>query len=226
MSLPGDRSRVRHHQESFVITDEKAQLRSRVRAALASVPRARRGRDSHDLCARLSATPWWHDAASVLLFVPLPDELNVMPLVRSALDAGKSVALPRVLDWRARRIDCAWVRDLDADLESTQHGVIQPHVGRPKADPTELQVSIVPGVAFDLAGGRLGRGGGFYDLLLRERAENADASQARSFGLIVGVCSREQVLERVPMEEGDVRVQRVVTPGEEFEVCTRRPRGA
>jgi 5-formyltetrahydrofolate cyclo-ligase len=74
----------------------------------------------------------------------------------------------------------------------------------PAVDPRTVDLAVVPGVAFDADGGRLGRGGGFYDRLL------AALSPATA---VIGVCFERQVVERVPRESHDHRVQAVIAEG-------------
>jgi 5-formyltetrahydrofolate cyclo-ligase len=80
--------------------------------------------------------------------------------------------------------------------------MLEPLPTLPKIDPSEIDVILVPGVAFDRKGGRLGYGGGFYDRLLPL------ASQA----VWVGVAFEQQVLAAIPMEPWDFRVGWLVTP--------------
>jgi 5-formyltetrahydrofolate cyclo-ligase len=81
---------------------------------------------------------------------------------------------------------------------------------QPRADllplaPAQLDVVLVPGVAFDATGGRLGRGGGFYDRFLTQIRDQLGVT-------IAGVCFDEQIVDSVPMHAHDVRVGMILTP--------------
>ena len=107
--------------------------------------------------ALLAAQPHWRQAKSVLFFAPLPEELDVWPLLNQALEAGKKVALPRLLAAANKYIACQ-VQDPDKDLSVGHFGIREPVEHCPELSLNPLDLILVPGVAFDLHGRRLGRG--------------------------------------------------------------------
>ncbi len=120
------------------------------------------------------------------------------------LTSGQPLALPRA-DWTTNRIDPVLVHNLSSDCEPSRYSIVQPRADLLPLAPDALDVVLVPGVAFDAAGGRLGRGGGFYDrflTLLRDRPSVT----------IAGICFDEQVVDSVPMHAHDVRVGMILTP--------------
>ena len=95
------------------------------------------------------------------------------------------------------------MRDLDADLTPGPWGIREPDPRRcPPVRPGDVDLVLVPGVAFDAGGGRLGYGGGYYDRLLGTCAEATT---------LVAAAFEVQMVERVPMGPGDRRVDLVVT---------------
>lgn len=134
---------------------------------------------------------------TLLLYAAQPDEVD---LAAFALDppGGARVLLPRVVG-----DELALVRhEADVALVTGAFGVLVPPGDALLVDAGEVDVAIVPGVAFDVDGGRLGRGGGFYDRLL---------PRLRPDCLVVGVCSEQAVLGRVPTEPHDRPVDVVVS---------------
>jgi 5-formyltetrahydrofolate cyclo-ligase len=85
-------------------------------------------------------------------------------------------------------------------LVQGKFGNLEPKANAPKA-PFESDFIVVPGLAFDPSGGRLGRGAGYYDRLL-----------TKFQGVRIGVCFTELLVERVPCEDHDIRMDFVVTP--------------
>jgi 5-formyltetrahydrofolate cyclo-ligase len=149
---------------------------------------------------RLAGQRQWQAAQSILFFAPLLQELDVWPLVNEALAAGKVVALPRFVPETTSYIACR-IRDPEQELKTGQFGIREPGDGCGQISLNELDLTLVPGVAFDPQGRRLGRGKGFYDRML-----------AAMRGKTCGVAFDEQIVRSVPVEPLDVSVNCILTP--------------
>jgi len=178
---------------------EKEALRQLVRDALRALPTGERRTASAEACRHLQESKVWAEARSVLLFVSLEDELDVMPVIRSGLATGKSVSLPR-FDKDSASYTPARIGEL-SDLAPGRFGIIEPGLQCPETPLNHLDFILVPGVAFDARGRRLGRGLGHYDRLLRENR-----------ALKCGICLEQQVVGEVPEQSHDIRVDLVLTP--------------
>jgi len=166
---------------------------------------ADKARESADVCAHVRQSPAWQRARTLAAYMPLPDEADVTPLISAALQRGMVVLVPRV----AGRV-LSWHRI--ASLDAVQFAAGQFGIREPRADTAPLcgpetaphpLLWLVPGVGFDLHGGRLGRGGGFYDRALR-------AAQAVTG--TVGIAFACQLIEKVPMTAQDWKLESVVSP--------------
>ena len=115
--------------------------------------------------------------------------------------AGKRVCLPRA-DWESGQIDPFEVADWENGLIEGRHGIREPGIDAPIVPLGEVDLIIVPALAFDEAGRRLGRGGGFYDRFLERTG-----GRAFTFGLAFD----EQVVAEVPSEAHDATVDAVAT---------------
>ena len=135
--------------------------------------------------------------------LPFGSEWDVRPLVLRAIARGVTVAIPRV-DANARMLVLHAVRDIDADIVAGFRAIPEPKPSTPVIVPEVIDCVIVPGVAFDRQGGRLGYGGGYYDRLLPLCATAARVAGA--FAL--------QLVDRVPLGPHDVRVEAIATPDE------------
>ena len=112
------------------------------------------------VCANLESNPVYDSASVVLLYASLPDEVDTTPLVQRAIASGKTVVLPVVLgDELELRVYSG-----DDSMETGAFGIMEP-MGEPYVG--DVDVAIVPGVAFSDGGVRLGRGKGFYDRMLK-----------------------------------------------------------
>jgi 5-formyltetrahydrofolate cyclo-ligase len=182
------------------LNPQKAALRKEIRAALQKISPAARLAASAQIRTRLKEQPFWLGAASILFFAPMPDEVNVWPLLEEFLAGGKIAALPRFDSANNDYVACR-VQHPQIEIVPGQFGIREPKTGCAEIPLDRLGLILVPGVAFDLHGGRLGRGRGFYDRLLPE-----------IHGIKCGVAFDEQMVDAVPAGKLDVRMDFILTP--------------
>lgn len=179
---------------------EKRALRGVLQARLLAVPAAVRAAEGARVVARLLERPEWRRAHRVMLFAPMPVELDVWPLAELALQEGRVLALPRY-DSAGREYHAAEVSDLERDLVRGSFGIREPRPECAAYPLNRLDFVLVPGLGFDAGGRRLGRGKGFYDRLL-----------ASVRGTACGVAMDWQVMPAIPAEPHDRRVDCILTP--------------
>ena len=151
---------------------------------------------------RLIALPSFAESLAIAVFWPLEDEVDVRPLIRKALDTGKSVYLPRVDHDGALLEFCPFSGDA-AELEPSTFGLSEPRT--PAAPAAEIDLVVVPGLAFDIHHHRLGYGAGYYDRFLK-------TARAKS----VGVAFDVQTIDILPVAEHDMALDMVVTESRVF----------
>jgi len=191
--------------------DAKAALRSDLRARLADVPPGERAAESLAAQAILRGQAVWQKAASVLFYAPLPDELDLWPMLSEALAAGKLAALPR-FDQGLNGYRPFIVRNPLTDLSKGRYGIPEPAPHCEAAATNQLDLALVPGVGFDVVGCRLGRGKGFYDRMLAEVS-----------GTKCGIAYDFQVRPAIPAEPHDVCLDCILTPTRWHVVAGHRP---
>ncbi len=115
---------------------------------------------------RLLARPEYRRARILFCYLDADNEVETGEIIRTALEKKKLVAVPLVEE-QSGTLRAVPIRDLDRDLSPGFRGIREP-VDRksPGLDPRDIDLAIVPGTAFDRAGNRLGRGGGYYDRFL------------------------------------------------------------
>lgn len=177
----------------------KAGLREQVRATGKTISAEERAAASANLCARLVQELIWREAQSVLLFVPLPDEPDVRPLFEAAWAAGKTAAFLRFDAASGSYLACR-VRK-PSELQPGKFGVLEPGPDCPVLELNQLDFLLIPGVAFDPSGRRLGRGKGYYDRLLTGVP-----------GHKCGAAFEWQLVASVPAEPHDVCLNSLLTP--------------
>jgi len=186
--------------------ERKNALREQVRTLVGELTKTQREEAAVEICARLIEQAAWKNASSVMLFSPLVDEPNVRPLLHSALSGDKLTALPR-FNAGTGHYEAAVVNDLAKDFIEGKFGILEPAPACKIADLKRLDLVLVPGVAFDWHGHRLGRGRGFYDRLLAEVS-----------GKTCGVAFDQQLVSTLPVEPHDVRLNCILTPSHWLEV--------
>lgn len=179
----------------------KRELRGRAREAMAGLPAVRRAEASRAACGLVQEQAWFARAMAMMVYSPLPMELDIRPLVESALRAGRVVCMPKV-GWEGRSLTPVAIRSLDDLVEGERFGLREPRAGARVVNKDMLDLVIVPGLAFDTEGGRLGRGAGFYDRFLSGLGPRA---------VKAGVAYEAQVFAMVPTEPQDVRLDVLVT---------------
>lgn len=179
--------------------EQKAALRTMMRARLGQLSPEEHQARSVQVALQLVANPFWAVARRVLLFAPLPVEPDLDLLWLGESLAGKQCAYPRVEGTTMRLYFVEHV----SELEPTRWGLREPvPVAAREADVRDFDLILVPGLAFDQSGGRLGRGGGFYDRLLADRDRAS---------MVVGVAFEFQVVAQLPHGPHDAKLDCLCT---------------
>jgi len=152
---------------------------------------------------RVVAHKWYQSAACVMLYLSIGHEVDTSGLLDHALNAGKRVFVPRCHADGIMDVVEIFGRD---DLQSGMFGISEPKPHLSKANPHELDLVIVPAMAFDRGKNRLGRGKGYYDRFLEQ------ASRAKT----IGICRSDRLFDTVPFEEHDRKMDALITEYEIF----------
>ncbi len=146
------------------INAEKAEIRAVYRKKRASLTDTEREINDAELCHRVTETDAYRNAASILLYFPMKNEIDVKPIMEKALLDGKKVAFPKC--GKNGEMNFHYVKS-ENDLTPGAYGIFEPSADLPIFDLAEsLAVCIVPGLVFDAEGYRVGYGGGYYDRFL------------------------------------------------------------
>jgi 5-formyltetrahydrofolate cyclo-ligase len=174
------------------------ELAQRARDALAAEARAAASRR---IAAAMTALPSYATACTLLVVLPFRTEWNSRLVAAAALAAGKAVVAPRV-NAATRMLTLHRVVDLDRDFAPGYRGIPEPRGGCPEAAPDTIEWALVPGIAFDARGRRLGYGGGYYDRLLPLLPRGATR---------VAGAFEVQIVPEVPVAPHDLAVDFIVT---------------
>ena len=169
--------------------------------------RYEREKESIAVCKRLTETELYKTAGCIFCYVSIEDEVHTDKILRQALNDGKKVCVPYIVDTVNAVMNAALLKSM-GDLTTGVFGIrsVKESVYQETA-PDEIDLVIVPGIAFDRHGHRIGKGGGYYDIFLSklERAKK------------VAVAYECQILDDFEVADFDVPVDYILTTNEIIE---------
>jgi 5-formyltetrahydrofolate cyclo-ligase len=184
------------------LREAKRALRERVLAARDGLDGRARAEDSAAIAQRIAGLSSFRSAGCVVLTLAFRSEWDTRPLLHDALARGAAVALPRVNE-ATRMIELHRVRDASGDIAPGYRGIPEPLGSLPRVDPAQVEWILVPGVAFDMRGRRLGYGGGYYDRLLPLLPPQATR---------IAGAFEVQLVQSIPAAPHDLTVHAIATP--------------
>ena len=174
---------------------DKQALRKMIREKKRAMTEAQIQEASARLAQQLYQSPLYRQATTIYGYLPYNQEVRTIPMLEQALAEGKRVAVPKVYGDEMRFL---YIDDLSR-VEKGYAGIPEPIDDEPVAeDPTALV--LMPGLAFDRMGRRIGYGGGFYDKFLSAEPDHPT----------LALCYGFQMLDELPTEEFDIPVDCVL----------------
>jgi len=178
----------------------KASVRRELRELLAAMSEDQRHAQSVSAISLLTASPEFHAARVVMLYLSTPTEVDTTQLALRCWQQNKTVVVPKV-SWDQRRMLPVEINSLKDGMTTTGPNIREPISGKPI--PTDLiDLVVVPGLGFTPTGYRIGRGMGFYDRFL---------AQPEFIGLSCGLAFENQVIEDMPLLDHDMPLSMLVT---------------
>jgi 5-formyltetrahydrofolate cyclo-ligase len=191
-------------QEIFAkrrIREKKQQVRNQIRQLLKTQEEEDRLRKSSLILEKLLATPEFQSSKTILFYAAFGGEVETFEMMRRAMALGKQVALPLILKDQRGMIP-KLIHNLEEDLENGPYGIRQPRADASGGVRTDdLNLVIVPGIAFDRDGHRLGRGAGYYDRFLAKLPRDIPS---------IGLGFDFQLRDDLPLSEHDVPLSRIL----------------
>lgn len=174
---------------------DKRALRAQIRQHKQAMTEQQITEKSEKLAALLAQSPLYAAAKTLYGYLPYNQEVRTVPMLEQALRDGKRVAVPKVYGEEMRFI---YLEDL-SQVEKGYAGIPEPVADGPVADDKQALV-LMPGLAFDKKGNRMGYGGGFYDKFLQQEPTHPT----------VALCYDFQMVEAIPTQPHDVPVDLVL----------------
>lgn len=201
----------------------KSELRQKIKALIKNENKDFLKKESIRICDEIVNSQIYKESTVVLAYMPLFDEVDVIPVIKNALKENKKVAVPKVLEDSNKMIfyylDAAG--DLSVQTEKGYYGILEPKLFAESYSTESVSnksffvencscneniLILVPGRAFSSDGKRLGRGKGFYDVFLSEQKKIIEEKKLNLKIKNAGVCYKCQIAEDIPVCDNDVLV--------------------
>jgi len=179
---------------------DKIELRHQLRSRITALSDEQRVAKSRSAYHNLIKTDEYKKASVVMIYLPLPHEIDTTAVILHAWQNEKTIAVPKV-SWQQRHMIPVEINSLEVGFSTEKGGLKNPITGVPM--PFEdIDLVVTPGLGFDRQGNRLGKGGSYYDRFFGSK--HLDAKKC-------GYAFSEQIIDSVPVEEHDVPVDFIVT---------------
>lgn len=179
-----------------MIRDDKRQLRTMIKRNRDHLGTAYCEKIDSNIAEQVISSVEYKAADTVFCYVSTVGEVNTFPILKAALKEGKKVCVPKCGE--QGKMSAFQIKDF-TDLQQGKFGILEPDSQCTYISPEEIDLVLVPCLACDEMGNRIGYGGGYYDRYLKQR----------SF-IKMSLCRSCQMLESIPVEETDCKMDMVV----------------
>ncbi len=180
---------------------EKQQLRMQMREIIRQITPNERKQYSRMITNKILNLPEYSNSHVIMAFLSMDVEYDTTELINKAIESGKIVCAPKV-DWDSWSMQPVKIANSE-DVIIDSHNLKEPK-GDEQISANEIDLILVPGLAFDVRGHRLGRGGGFYDTFLSRADVKRAIKLAPTFDC--------QILPSLPIGNKDMSVDIIITP--------------
>jgi len=178
---------------------EKNAFRKEMKGKLQAISKAHYEHYSYQIAQTLYEDSLWKSAQMIGITISNPPEVDTYQIIRQAWKEGKTIVIPKCLP-KEKRMDFRVLERFD-QLESVYFNLLEPIAEKTKkVDPSEIELLIVPGLAFTKDGYRLGVGGGYYDRFLQHYK-----------GKTASLAFQVQIVNQLPKEPHDLPVEKLIT---------------
>lgn len=193
------------------VSQRKKEIREQAHAAR----KAQENKDpiSREIMKRFMSLPEYERASTVMFYIDVRAEVRTRHDLQAALDGGKKIVVPYCVDGE---LELFHLESMD-ELEIGMYKILEPRadlreVAAKRVDVSELDLIMVPGVAFDRNGGRTGHGKGYYDKLLQHARVNTP---------LIAVAFECQLFPEIPTDTHDIYMDKVVTEADVYQGAGR-----
>lgn len=180
---------------------DKTELRKEIHFSLTTIKEEEHRERSKKIHQNLYDTPYWKNAKRIGITISRFPEVDTYEVIKKAWSESKKVSVPRCIH-KEKKLDFHTITSFE-EVEPSYFGLLEPLRTLEKTSPAAIDLLIVPGLAYNINGFRLGYGGGYYDRYLANYYK----------GRTVSLCFKEQIVEHIPVDRHDQAVEMLI--GEE-----------
>ncbi len=179
--------------------EAKQKLRKLVKAELSELSLPHYEDMSYQIAQKFYNDQDWKEASTIAITISKAPEVDTFQIIRKGWEQGKRIVVPKC-EPKSRGLDFRQLTRF-TQLESVYYGLLEPIVSdTDTVKPEEIDLVVVPGLAFSESGYRLGFGGGYYDRFL-----------ANYQGNTVSLAFKNQIVTEIPTEEHDIPVKKIIS---------------
>jgi len=180
----------------------KEEIRRRILKRRLSLSKGDIRNKSQQVFLRLTETVEYKDSQNIMFYVATRSEVQTEEMIKTSIKMGKIIFVPIILT-ECTNLAPSKIFDFDNELEKGKKGILEPKREHYRLFPPEdMDLIIIPGVAFDLSGNRIGRGFGYYDNFLRKVCSSAK---------IIALAFEMQIVKKIPNDKNDIPVHKIIT---------------
>lgn len=192
----------------------KSQIRKSILERRKNMAEEELATQSKKIALMLEESNYYKDCSIIFTYVSFPPEVDTIAIIEKAWSDNKTVYVPKV---KGKELIFYKIYDFKS-LSRSKFGILEPLEGvhiayGPNTNPDELKLMLIPGLAFDPSGNRIGYGAGYYDRFLTEHKEQKFVKMALSYDF--------QIQKQLEAEEHDIKVDYIISPDKIYE-CRRR----
>lgn len=179
---------------------DKKSLRKQMKDLRDSISALEKETYDQNIFSKVITSPFYRESENLFIYVSFGSEADTHRIIEKAIKDNKTVYVPKVIN-RTEGMAAVKINSI-SELKASRFGMLEPEIISEEAKPWQLDLMIIPGLAFDKRGGRLGYGAGYYDRFL---------SEAKAEAYKIGIAYSCQIIDEVPMEEKDFFIDSIIT---------------
>jgi len=184
------------------IMNIKEKIRKDIYLKRSALPKDEKDLNSKNIFKKLKRTDEFINSKNIMFYVATRNEVQTENMIKKSLSMGKNIFIPIMIN-NCNNLISSLLIDFDNELEKNNQGILEPKEEFKRIfSPEKLDLIIVPGVAFDCKGNRIGRGKGYYDRFLKKVKPSAAK---------IALAYEVQIVEKIPIGINDVSIHKVIT---------------
>ncbi|MDF2880863.1 MAG: 5-formyltetrahydrofolate cyclo-ligase [Clostridiaceae bacterium] len=181
----------------------KIEIRKRMISERLNLNKEMKSKLDKDIYINVCNSTLFNKAKNIFIYVSLDYEVDTKKIISMAFSLDKTISVPKIIS-KSMGMVAVTIESL-SQLSVGKYNILEPNIDNNIANANEFDLIIVPGLAFDKKGGRLGYGGGFYDRYLKNCSSTCN---------IIALAYSFQIIDEVPMDINDVKINNIITEKE------------